>query len=290
MYMMKSKYLLFIVSAFIMQFFFSCKPQVPSKYLQPDEMEDILFDYHIAMNMIDENDTADFEKRIYEAEVLKKHGVTRAEFDSSLVYYTRHSDNFLSIYENLSKRLSDEAVSLGASASEISSFGENASMGDTTNVWKGTSSLVLATEVPYNVESFHIVADTSYHKRDRIVLSFDTQFVFQDGYRDAVAMLAVYFKNDSVSVQTVHISESNHYDISIGDDGGLGIKSIRGFISLQNAKNASATTMKLMFVSNLRLIRCHVKQDAAGGNTQKSVPEQEDSLVADPEKKVHSMI
>lgn len=241
--------------------FLSCKPQVPGKYIQPGDMEDILFDYHIAMGMVSENDTNDFQKRMYEASVLKKHGVTEAEFDSSLVYYTRHADRFQTIYENLSKRLSDEAVSLGAAASDVSNFGENANSGDTANVWREASSYVLATVEPNNVESFHIVADSAYHKGDRIIFSFDTQFIFQDGYKDGVAMLAVKLSNDSIVTRVLHISESTHYDISISDDENFGIKEIRGFISLQNQESSSQSTLKLMFVSNIRLIRCHIGKD-----------------------------
>ena len=271
---------IFSVASFMFAFvtlLLSCKPQVPGKYIQPDDMEDILFDYHIAMGMVSDNDTNDFQKRMYEASVFKKHGVTEAEFDSSLVYYTRHADRFQTIYENLSKRLSDEAVSLGVAASDVSNFGENTASGDTANVWQESSSLVLATLEPHNVESFHIMADSAYHKGDRIILSFDTQFIFQDGYKDGVAMLAVRLSNDSIVTRVLHISESTHYDISISDDENSGIKEIRGFISLQNQANSSQTTLKLMFVSNIRLIRCHIGNDksvkSAGdvsGNTNSS--------------------
>lgn len=241
--------------------FLSCKPQVPSKYLQPDEMEDILYDYHIAMGMIGDNDSNDVQKRMYQASVLKEHGITMAEFDSSLVYYTRHADRFQKIYENISKRLSDEAVSLGASATDIGNYGENASSADTTNVWKEASSFVLTTQVPYNVESFYIKADSAYHKGDKLILSFDTQFIFQDGYKDGVAMLSVKFSNDSIAARTIHLSSSSHYTLAVNDDSRLGIKEIRGFISLQNPIDASSTTLKLMFVSNVRLVRFHTKDN-----------------------------
>ena len=29
----------------------SCKPTVPSTYIQPGEMEDLLYDYHVAMSV-----------------------------------------------------------------------------------------------------------------------------------------------------------------------------------------------------------------------------------------------
>lgn len=259
-FMMKRFRILLLLHFLVAIFLVSCKPQVPRKYLQPDEMEDILFDYHIAMGMVSQNDTNDFEKRLYAASVFKRYGITEAEFDSSLIYYTRHSDRLLTIYENISKRLGNEAVSLGASSGDIAKFGENASSGDTTNVWNGFSSLALATVGPENVESFHLKADTAFHKGDKMVLSFDTQFIFQDGYKDAVAMLAMRLNNDSIISKTVHISETSHCDIMITDEERVGIKDVRGFISLNNAPNSSLTTLKLMFISNISLVRCRIKK------------------------------
>lgn len=267
---------------------FSCKPQVPSKYLQPDEMEDILFDFHLALAMeqgrgsgagigqgndplVNEfgdfspvgSDVDGYRSRLLEAAVLKNHGVSEAEFDSSVVYYTRHSDRFQQIYENISKRLSDEAMALGASASDISNLGENFSSGDTANVWKEMPSKVLTTTAISNVLSFSIKADTAYHKGDKLMLSFDTQFIIQDGTKDAVAMLAVTFQNDSVATRVVHMQSSENYSLSISDDDRIGIKGIKGFISLQNRREETQTTLKLLFLQNIRLIRCHQKEQPA---------------------------
>ena len=33
----------------------SCKPTVPSRYIQPDDMEDLLYDFHVAQAMADES-------------------------------------------------------------------------------------------------------------------------------------------------------------------------------------------------------------------------------------------
>lgn len=254
----------------------SCKPQVPGEYLQPDEMEDILFDYHIAAGMIDEDNGSAAEKNACQASVLKEHGVTQAMFDSSLVYYSRHCDRFQKIYENLSRRLGEEAVSLGASASDIGNFGDGMQRGDTANVWKESPACVLTTLSPNNVKSFCLEADTAFHKGDRIVLSMKTQFIFQDGRKDAVAMLAVRFSNDSVATRTVHIYESSNYDLTITDDARLGIKEISGFIILLDSPGSSATTLKLMFVEGIRLVRCHLDSTKAD-ETDKSATDSLDS-------------
>lgn len=216
---------------------FSCKPQVPGKYLQPDEFEDILYDYHLADAMVD-NDGSDekkYEVTLYRQAVLKKYGITQAEFDSSLVYYVRHADRLHKIYENLSKRLSDEALALGASANDISKYGDLTSVKDTSNMWRGVSSCVLMPNAPYNTMSFEITADSTYHEGDKLIFSFNSNFIFKEGVRDGVAMLAVQFKNDSIASSVIHLSSNNNYSISIADTENNGIKAIRGFVYLNKS-------------------------------------------------------
>ena len=81
-----------------------CKPSVPSEYISPGDMEDLLYDYYLSQAMAD-IDTKDgrmgYNRRLYCLSVLKKHGVTEAEFDSSMVYYYSSSDYMRKIYANL---------------------------------------------------------------------------------------------------------------------------------------------------------------------------------------------
>lgn len=48
------------------------------------------------------------EKDIYYAQVMEKHGVTQAQFDSSLVWYTAHPLLFDKIYPRVIKQLETE--------------------------------------------------------------------------------------------------------------------------------------------------------------------------------------
>ena len=65
-----------------------CKPGIPGKYLQADEMADILYDYHLAdgiSNSSMQGTRASITLRTFRANILRKYGVTQAQFDSSLV-------------------------------------------------------------------------------------------------------------------------------------------------------------------------------------------------------------
>ena len=71
--------------------FVACKPGVPNRYIQPSELGDILYEYHLAEGITSlKNDTTALY--YYKNNILKKHNVTSAEFDSSMVYYLRHAD------------------------------------------------------------------------------------------------------------------------------------------------------------------------------------------------------
>lgn len=58
---------------FVLMLVLACKPTVPSEYIQPDEMEDILYDYHIAqaMSRTSVGSEADLNKQVYLDAVLK---------------------------------------------------------------------------------------------------------------------------------------------------------------------------------------------------------------------------
>lgn len=261
--MNKNACLLILLSLLLM---LSCKPQVPGKYIQPDDFEDILYDYHLADAMAENNEGAEnnqYDIALYRQTVLRKYNVTQAEFDSSLVYYMRHADRLHKIYENLSKRLSDEAMALGASANDISRYGDMKSAKDTSNLWTGVSSCVLMPEAPYNVMSFDITADSTYHKGDRIIFSFDSNFILKEGAKEGVAMLAVQFGNDSVASSTVHITSNLNYSVAVSDGHNNGIKAIRGFVYLdKKISEGKKNSLKLMFIDDIRLVRMRNK-----GNT-----------------------
>lgn len=247
----------------------SCKPSLPSDVLSKGKMTDILFDYHLALAMArsEVGGASDGSKAIaYREAVLKKHDVTSAEFDSSMVYYMRHTELLEAVYKDLADRMSNEAVALGGNGS-TGEFDNLSATGDTANIWNQASSMVLAPQPAFNGVSFKIDADSSFHKGDKLMLDFESQFIYQDGMRDGIALLAIEFKNDSVAQAITHISGSMHYSVQLADNDSLGIKSVKGYFLLSNggfsSDMGSQTTLKLMFLDHVKLIRMHAQKPVA---------------------------
>lgn len=247
-----------------------CKPTTPSGIIPPGEMTDLLYDYHLADAMAT-SAKGGFAKNVYlyREAVLRKYKVTQAEFDSSMVYYWRHADQLEDIYEDLSARLEDESRAMGSNAALLSG-----ASGDSANVWSGQRDIILLPTQPYNVFSFDMKTDSTFHRGDQVMLSFNSDFIFQDGIRDAVVVLAVTFTNDSVCQRISHVSSSMPSTITIDDADSLGYKKVSGFfmLSKNDQPGSSMTTLQLACISNIRLFRLRPKNRPAQAPVPDRIP------------------
>ena len=266
--MQKSKALPFLLlPAVFMAMLVGCKPSVPSEYIQPDEMEDILYDYHLATAMGTQQNKDDITQRAYQLAVLKKYDVSQKRFDSSLQYYMQHADRLHDIYEHLAERLEGEARSQGASDGELNQLGGMTAKGDTADVWNGAHALVMSPYMPYNYQSFAITADTAYHKGDRLMLGFDSQFITQQGMRDAIVVMSVRFTNDSIATITQRFSSDSHQTVMVMNSDSMIIKSIRGYFMLLTGQDVSPG-FRLLILSNIHLVKMHAQ--SAGNESPKA--------------------
>lgn len=249
------KFLYIIVAVFT---FLSCSSD-KTDVLSQGMMEDIIYDIHIAQSM---TDMGDYDQRELESvkmrlAVLKKYDVTQAEWDSSFNYYCRHAEQLHDIYDNVAERMRDEVISLGGDvAFETEGFSK-----DTANIWNLERHFILIPNEPYNVKTFEIQADSTLKKGDKLTLQFDTQFLFQDGMRDYVVVLALTFQNDSVACQTRHVSQQGRTSFSVQDDDRLGIKKVAGyFIMNRSLSDVPSTTLRLASIYNVKIIVAHVEE------------------------------
>lgn len=254
--MMHRKFILFTVSVLLCYLFQCCDNG--DTIIPASDMEDILYDYHLADGIASES-KGGFEKNVleYRAAVLRKYGVSQEKFDTSMVYYMRHTDELYAIYQRISDRMQEDARSLGANTSASVT-----SAGDSANVWNGMKTLVLMPQQPYNLYTFKLKTDSTFHKGDKLLLNFKSNFIFQDGMRDGIAMLAVVLGNDSVVSRVSHMSSNMKTTLQLDDNDSLGIKEIRGFFTLSksNDNNSSSTTLQLMNIESIQLLRVHTKK------------------------------
>ena len=242
----------------------ACSPKVPQEYIQPDDMEDILYDYFLSQGIAKDEDLVnidgssralEYRRELYFDAVLNKYGLTRADFDSSLVYYYTRSDRFLKIWKNVQERLGDAAIEYGASAGEVETFTASTLTGDTANIWNNVSSQLFIPYAPYNRMQYQVVADTAFRKGDSFMLTWNSSFLYQSGSKDAVAYMAIRYKNDSIASVVTHFSVDGRTQLRMsGCD--EPVKEIKGFIYLGQGYEPNST-MRMLIISDIQLIRFH---------------------------------
>jgi len=92
-------------------FFVACTGR-PSGVLNQSDMADVLTDLHKLDGSLAAKGLmygSSPEKTAYYNSVLKKHGVTKAQFDSSLVWYTKNPMRFDRVYTNVMLNLDNQA-------------------------------------------------------------------------------------------------------------------------------------------------------------------------------------
>ena len=270
---------LVIVGATVMVLLSACKPQVPSKYLQPDDMEDLMYDYYLSQGISNSQPgTTEYDRRYNMQVVLKKYGLTNAEFDSTLVYYYNHMELMDAIYSNIQKRLGDAALELGASEGEVERFTTQSASGDTTDVWEGKRQLMLLPIPPYHIVQFSQKADTSYYKGDSFLLTLGSRFLVQSGSRNATVYLAVTYENDSVISATTPINVSGGSTLRINACDQKA-KQLDGYIYMpRRDQTDNASEIPLLLLDRIQLMRFHHKEKPEDEKEQEKAP------VAVPEK------
>lgn len=257
----------------------ACKPTVPSQYLQPDEMEDLMYDFYVSQGMTNNRvGSTDYEHRYNMESVLKKYGLTSAEFDSSLVYYYNHMEQMNVIYTNIQKRLSEEALELGTSEGEVERYTQSAS-GDTTDVWEGRDQIMLLPIAPYHVAQFTQKADTLFHKGDSFLLTFGSTYMVQSGSRNATVYMAVTYENDSVVSATTTINNTGNTTLRLAACD-LKAKKIDGYVYMaRRDRSDNQSELCLLMLNHIQLMRFHHHKDE---NLEKD--KEEDNMAVVPVK------
>src|SRR5574344_498650 len=102
--------------AILLMLVMACVPSTPSGILSKGEMEDVLYDMHIAQGIYETREggiASGADLIALRASVLKNHDIDKAEWDSSFNYYCRNTREMYEIYQSLSNRIDRNVVALG---------------------------------------------------------------------------------------------------------------------------------------------------------------------------------
>ena len=238
-----------------------CKPKRPRGILSESKMENIMVDYHLAQGMA-ETAEGDVEAARYKyiQAVFRKHHVTEATFDSSLVYYFENSEKFYEIYKNVSQRVQAQAEKFGVDARATQNqYSHLTNQGDTANVWTDHANACVIPNKLQNIYQFVLMADSTYQTGDSFIWHFHTQYITQGIDREAYAVLSLQYDNDSVVSVTHYIRGNNNFDLKFSPSVPLdtiALRKINGFVFMPTMQKGE-NSLTVLLLQDLSMIRMH---------------------------------
>lgn len=211
----------------------ACEVGVPKGVIAPDRMEAFLYDYHLAQAVTADELSSSYKKKLHVNYVFDKHGLTKEELDSSLVWYTRYPKQLSRIYANLEKKLIAEMETMGVVTASDDAFNLLMASADTVNLWREAKVKLLSSVALSNKLTFKYKADSTYVKGDSISFSFTAKHlnagIDSVAYKAHAALVVEYDDNSSATCG-VNISRDGAYAVSVERNYVCGIKSLHGFL------------------------------------------------------------
>lgn len=241
----------------------SCKVERPDTVLSDEKMEAILYDYHIAKAMGEQVAYDESYKRVlYMESVYKKHGITEAQFDTSMVWFSRHPEVLRDIYEKVNKRLKTEKEKIDDLIAKRDNKPKMSKPGDSIDVWAWQRTYRL-TGMPLNNRiQFDLPSDSNFYDRD--TLRWSVRFRYEgEGPADTlyapVMAMQIYYDTDTVLHEMRRIDKSGTELISLWADSLGGIKNVAGFVyyPMQSAGH-------VLLADEVTLMRYHAEGDSIG--------------------------
>lgn len=246
----------YCVLSFFLLTLFSCSVERPSYVISDAEMEKILYDYHIAKAMGEEVPHSENYKRLlYIESVYKKYNITQADFDSSMVWFTRNPEILFKIYEKVSERLKKEKEDISTLIAIRDNKPKESQPGDSINVWIWSQTYQLTGMPMSNKLTFQLPSDVNFQERD--TLRWNVRFRFLNQLPDTllapVMAMQIRYSKDTL-INSLHPVLANGMEtITLCADTLGHIEEIRGFVYYPMQESA----MRSLLIDSISLMRYH---------------------------------
>lgn len=117
----------------------------PYKVLDRKEMRDILYDMTLVESYLDNYSYPDSIKMLFYESVLSKHEISRATYDSSLVWYSKNTPLLTDIYDDLEEKFQNK-VELIDSAISDSTHLHRIRYKEVQSLWKKEGRILLSSD------------------------------------------------------------------------------------------------------------------------------------------------
>lgn len=278
----------------------SCRPSLPSDIMSRGEMEDVLYDLHLA-HFIPEDENDNNARKAMDngalqhartLQVLRDYDISEKDWERNINYYTRHAELLAEVYDNLLERMSEDALAMGVSI-DGSIIDESTAALDSTNIWEGAKNFALLSYEPQNVNTWQIEPkDSILVQGEVITLTFNAMYINPQATQNTFVQLSLTLDNDSIMQTSSMISSSGIRTVTAVCPGDRSIKKINGMFMMKTRNityqtmastgNDSEKLQQALLINDIRLLH---KAPTPPAPVKEETPiTKPDSLMADTTK------
>ncbi len=215
----------------------------PDNVLTPDEMADLLVDIHHAEAIADvqySRYSPDTMRAALRQSVYDRHGITQADFDTSLAWYGHHIEKYIDLYDVVIERL-EKQVEQAGSYKGAGGF----LSGDSVDAWDGSSHYVLTRRSPAHYLDFNIPRDDNWRNGD----SYTWQFKVFNRLSPMEVGVFVDYGDGSTDYMTSTVEQDGWFRTTVALDSLRDPQSVYGYIFVE------PRTDEEIYIDSLSLIR-----------------------------------
>ncbi len=209
----------------------ACSP-VPEGILSQKEMRTVLADMEIAEAIIgaDQGIYRDDAKKLalYES-VFKKHHITQAEYDSSLVWYAQNLDIYMRVYNLAGKDIEDRLRDLG----DVERTQIDTQKNDSVDIWSRRNHLTFSPNASFNGTTFNIEPKASYPPGSTFKLGMNVWGMPRQAVHKPQIRICVDQGDTTVAVND-QITRDGYHETALKSIATKRIRRVYGFIYLNN--------------------------------------------------------
>lgn len=223
--------------------------KVPDEILSEKEMQNIMVDMQLAEAMIGTNYNTykdDARKEELYKSIFRKHDITQAVYDSSLVWYGKNLDIYLQVYERVLTDLGKQLTALG----DVQADAAPSSSSDSINIWPRRPFLTLEPRALFNGVTFDINPSDSYSSGSSFVLGMNVWGLDEKSKKRPEIRMSVV-QGDTTIIVNDTITRDGYHQVILKSLPTRRVKCVYGYIRLDNAD----TSYYKVYVDSLSLMK-----------------------------------
>lgn len=239
----------------------------PDYVIDEDTMTDLLVDVHMSEGLLDVQGRQMSDHKNYGQEVmaavLLKHGVTRAQYDTSLVWYSQNLKRLIRIYNNVDKELQARSEEWSLLANQQKT-GAMSISGDNVDVWALDRSLLMDEVRLSHTQRWIIPTDTCFYPGDTLRWKFHLCAMPEgQGVVASMALLAendIYHTDDYLAgASSEPLCRDTTIVLTVAADGGMNLRKMTLSLNLIHTSRPDSLGLSPALIDSLELVRIHKK-------------------------------